>query len=441
MTTLPHKFQWLNWARASATVRACVSAAPRDTGRSRCGRCSILTRAVGFLIKATLILVFAMTGVSALCHAESPAHSSLIVEDIRCKGNALTRCSFIRGFLHLSPGDALSEEEIQSAKLRLSSLPDFVSVQIYLDKGSAKGRAIVVIEVVEADRIDNQISAGTSSRLSSRYQTVEGRVAERDLFGTQGTVNLDVEGVAPIDGPAHHGVYTRLQFAAPTLLDSNKYFLISGLTYQNTVIAYPYYAFDKTDQFDIDLSVGRRLFDYSYVTVGYLERLLSQSISQSRGAASGLFSTNSNPNNNKGWALGYGWNSEDDPYFPTQGSRLSSSFGESWASVRFRKTWSIDPGSTWSVQLGGTPGTQYRASLDENQDFSLGYQHRIGPSDHLGGINRGRWYVEPGLSYYGDIAYGKQLWEWGLKAGVRLDTKLFGLVDLYVIASTSEQRK
>jgi outer membrane protein assembly factor BamA len=391
-------------------------------------------------IRTTLILLLAMTGASVLCRAASPARAPLIVEDIRCKGNALTRCTFIRGFLYLSPGDPLSEEEIQNAKLRLSSLPDFVSVQIYLDKGSAKGRAIVVIEVVEADRIDNEISAGTSSRLSSLYETVEGRLAEHDVSGTQGTVNLDVEGIAPIGGPTHQGIYTRLQFAAPTLLDSNKYFLISGITYQNTVIDYPYGASDKTDQLDIDLSVGRRLFDYSYVTAGYLERLISRSFSQSHGT-SAVFSTNSNPNNNKGWALGYGWNSEDDPYFPTHGSRLSSSFGESWASVRFRKTWSIGPDSTWSVQLGGTPGTQYRASLEENQDFSVGYQHMIGASDHLEGINRGRWYVEPGLSYYGDIAYGKQLWEWGLKVGVRLDTKLFGLVDLYLIASTSEQGK
>jgi outer membrane protein assembly factor BamA len=393
-----------------------------------------------WLERAALILLLVLTGVYAPCRAQPPARASLVVEDIRCKGNALTRCTYIRGFLHLSPGDALSEEEIQNAKLRLSSLPDFVSVEIYLDKGSEKGRALVIIEVVEADRIDNQISAGTSSRLSSLYQTVEGRVAERDVFGTQGTVNLDVEGIAPIDGPTHHGIYTRLQFAAPTLLDSNNYFLITGMTYQNTVIDYPYQASDKTNQFDIDLSVGRRLFDYSYATLGYLERLVSRSSSRS-GGTSGVFSTNSNPNNNKGWALGYGWNSEDDPYFPTHGSRLSSSFGVSWANVRFRKTWSIDPESTWSVQLGGTPGSQYRASLDENQDFSLGYQHRIGPSDRLGGINRGGWYIEPGLSYYGDIAYGKRLWELGLKAGVRVDTKRFGLLDLYVIASSSEQGK
>jgi len=253
-------------------------------------------------------------------------------------------------------------------------------------------------------------------------------------------VNLDVEAIVPIDGPTHHGIYSRLQFVDPTLLDSNKYFLISGISYQNTLINYPYDAFDKTDQLGIDLSVGRRLFDYSYVTVGYLERLISQSVSQSRGTG-GLFSTDRDPNNNKGWSLGYGWNSEDDPYFPTRGSRLNSSFGLSWASVRFRKTWSIGPDSTWSVQLGGTPGTQYRASLNESQDFSVGYQHVISASDGLGGINRGRWYVEPGFSYYGSLAYGKQLGEWGLKGGIRLDTKVFGLVDLYVIASTSEQAK
>ncbi len=114
-------------------------------------------------------------------------------------------------------------------------------------------------------------------------------------------MNLDVEAIAPIDGPTHHGIYSRLQFVDPTLLDSDKYFLISGVTYQNTRISYPYDAFDKTDQLSIDSSVGRRLFNSSYVTVGYLERLISQSVSESRGTG-GLFSTDKDPNNNRGWS-------------------------------------------------------------------------------------------------------------------------------------------
>jgi outer membrane protein assembly factor BamA len=393
-----------------------------------------------YVYKSILVLLLAGICTPLICRAESAPRTSLTVEDVRCKGNVSTSCSFIRGFVHLAAGEPLAEDEIQNATLRLSSLPDFISVHIYLDKGTTKGMVFVVVEVVEADRVENEFSAGTESRLSSLYQTLEGRIAERGAFGTEDTVNLDVEGIIPIDGPTHHGVYARLQFVDPTLLDSSRYFLISGISYQNTVISYPYFAFDQTDQLSIDLSVGRRLFDYSYVTVGYLGRLISQSVSQSEGSG-GLFSTDKDPNNNRGWSLGFGWNSEDDPYFPTRGSSLNSSFGLSWASVRFRKTWSVSPASTWVVQLGGTPGTQYRASLNDSQDFSVAYQHGISARDGFGGINRGRWYIEPGFSYYGRLAYGSQLGEWGVKVGIRLDTKVLGLVDLYVIASTSEQVK
>jgi len=215
------------------------------------------------LRKSILIFLLTVACVPLFCHAESLERSSLIVEGVRCEGNASSKCSFIRGFLHLSPGDPLDEGEIQNAKLRLSSLPDFVSVNIHLDKGSAKGKVLVVIEVVEADRVENEFSAGTESRLSSIYQTIEGRVAERNAFGTEDTVNLDVEAIAPMDGHTHRGIYSRLQLVDPTLLESNKYFLIGGISYQNTLIDYPYDAYDKTDQLAIDLSVGRRLFAYS----------------------------------------------------------------------------------------------------------------------------------------------------------------------------------
>jgi hypothetical protein len=246
-------------------------------------------------------------------------------------------------------------------------------------------------------------------------------------------------------GLERHGVYARLQFVDPKLLDSSRYFLITGITYQNTYTVYPdnltiYPNGDsnKTDQLGIDLSIGRRIFDYSYVTVGYLHRQISQSFTQYVGG-SGAFSTNPDPNADKGFSFGYGWNSEDDPYFPTRGSRFTSNFGTSWASVRFRKTWSRSPDSAWTLQFGGTPGTEYRESLDESQDFSVAYGRAISPSDALGGIRRGRWYIEPGISYYGTSSYGRNLAEWGLKTGIRLDTKAFGMIELYVMASTGER--
>jgi len=399
------------------------------------------TRALwGWVLALALVPLFGL--------AESRDNSGLIVQDMFCRGNAVTSCQFILGYLHLAPGDRLNEDEIQDAKLRLSSLPNFVSVDIHLEKGSEKGRAIVIVEVVEADSVENELIAGTSARLSSYSQTIEGRMADRDVFGTRDTLNLDFEGIAPIGGLTRRGVYTRLQFVDPNLLDSSKYFLIAGVTYQNTLIDYPGGSFDKTDQLGIDGSVGRRLFDYSYVTVGYLYRPISQSVSTftqySKITNAYAVSTDADPNNNRGVYLGYGWDSEDDAYFPTRGSRLSSSVGlswasVSWASVRFRKTWSSSPDSAWTVQVGGTPGTQYRASLDESQDFSIAYGRKIPASDNFGGIRHGRWYVEPGASYYGTSAYGRPQIEWGLKAGIRLDTKALGMVDLYVIGSTSGQ--
>jgi hypothetical protein len=392
------------------------------------------------------VLALALMPLSGL--ADSRGNSGLIIEDMHCRGNAVTSCQLILGYLHLAPGDRLNEDEIQDAKLRLSSLPNFVSVDIHLEKGSEKGRAIVIVEVVEADSVENEFIAGTSARLHSFSQTIEGRMADRDVFGTRDTLNLDFEGIAPIGGLTRRGVYTRLQFVDPNLLDSSKYFLIAGVTYQNTLIDYPGGSFDKTDQLGIDGSVGRRLFDYSYVTLGYLYRPISQSVSTftqfSKITNAYAVSTDADPNNNRGVYLGYGWDSEDDVYFPTRGSRLSSSVGlswasVSWASVRFRKTWSSSPDSAWTVQVGGTPGTQYRGSLDESQDFSIAYGRKISASDSFGGIRHGRWYVEPGASYYGTSAYGRPQIEWGLKAGIRLDTKALGMVDLYVIGSASGQ--
>ncbi len=390
-------------------------------------------------------MALALVPLSSL--ADSRENSGLIVEDIHCRGNAVTSCQIILGYMHLAPGDRLDEDEIQDAKLRLSSLPNFVSIDIHLEKGSEKGRAIVIVEVVEADSVQNEFVAGTSARLSSYSQTIEGRMADRNVFGTRDTLNVDFEGIAPIGGLTRRGVYSRLQFVDPKLLDSSKYFLIAGVTYQNTLIDYPGGGFDKTDQLGIDGSVGRRLFDYSYATLGYIFRPISQSVSTftrySAITKAYAFSMDPDPNNNLGVYLGYGWDSEDDAYFPTHGSRLSSSFGLSsaWASVRFRKTWSSSPDSVWTVQVGGTPGTQYRASLDESQDFSIAYGRRISAAESFGGIRHGRWYVEPGASYYGSSAYGRPQIEWGLKAGIRLDTKALGLVDLYVIGSTSGQLK
>jgi hypothetical protein len=72
-----------------------------------------------------------------------------------------------------------------------------------------------------------------------------------------------------------------------------------------------------------DLTFGRRLWDFSYVTVGYQHRPLIHASSSSEkddGPFEEVDTTRSGV-----LAFGFGWNSEDDAYFPTRGSRLDVS--------------------------------------------------------------------------------------------------------------------
>src|SRR5262245_41193063 len=80
-------------------------------------------------------------------------NSPIVVEDLECRGNASTSCTFILGQVYLAEGDIVDEDEIRNAELRLLWLRNFQSVSIHLEKGSARGKARVVVEVVEASPV------------------------------------------------------------------------------------------------------------------------------------------------------------------------------------------------------------------------------------------------------------------------------------------------
>jgi len=90
----------------------------------------------------------------------------LIVQEVTCAGNAHTSCDFIREHLYLQAGQPLDEEEIRNAELRLSSLRNFKSVSIRLEKGAQRGAVTVVMEVEEASPITTESLLGASSRMN-----------------------------------------------------------------------------------------------------------------------------------------------------------------------------------------------------------------------------------------------------------------------------------
>jgi hypothetical protein len=51
----------------------------------------------------------------------------------------------------------------------------------------------------------------------------------------------------------------------------------------------------------------------------------------------------------------------------------------------------------------------------------------------LDSSRRARWYIGPGLTRYGFTASGSRLYEAGVRAGVRFETKSFGIVSFYAV--------
>ena len=56
-------------------------------------------------------------------------------------------------------------------------------MDIYLEKGSEKGRVVVVIEVAEADSFTMALVLGTSFRRDTDIQTLAARFSDHNLFG------------------------------------------------------------------------------------------------------------------------------------------------------------------------------------------------------------------------------------------------------------------
>jgi hypothetical protein len=366
----------------------------------------------------------------------------LMVEDLRCRGNAATACEFILGHVYLGRGDALDETELQNAQLRLSTLRTFESVKIYLEKGSERGKAIVVIEVVEADPIATELLMGASYRLGAFRSITAGRLLHQNLFGAGKLAELAVFAVAPLNGPSEERYSGSLRYADPHLFGSKRYFAIAGMSYVDGEVGTRYDNFSETNVFRFGATLGRRLWDFSYLTVGYAYRARNDQLN-GHWDDDGNFVIERERNRHVIDFL-YGWNSEDDLYFPSRGSSFHIGGGWDFGTVddsdefyvQFRKTWRVGDGYA-SIKLMGDPNHEYRQTFSEGQLLAAAYAHPFAPGSN---IRRGRWYVEGGISSWGYDSAGKSIKERGLKLGVRLDTESLGLIDLYLFGSWDPDR-
>lgn len=368
---------------------------------------------------------------------QDAAPSALVVEGLECRGNEATSCDFILGYLYLSPGDPVDEEEIANARLRLASQPAFRSVDIYLEKGSSRNRVRVIVEVAEADPYAREWLAGTSWRADSLSEFLTGRLTHQNLFGTGKLLDVLAVAYMPIHGRVRSEYAARVQYVDPHLLNTKRNYLIAGVSGGANESETLDHIRIEIENVGVDVTLGRRLFDFSYLSVFYRYNAYADvqiAVPRSDG---GLDRLQGSAARNV-LVASYGWNSEDDPYFPTRGSRAV--LRRTWADGidpdwdgGFRKTWTSASNTSWYVKALEQPGTEYRGSIEEQMEASLGLARPIAGLGS-GEIRRGRWYVEAGYSS-GDTLTGDHLREYGLKAGVRFDTRSFGIVDLYVLGT------
>jgi outer membrane protein assembly factor BamA len=373
-----------------------------------------------------------------LAQADEPA-AALQVQEIRCSGNANISCEFIRDHLYLKAGDRLDEEEVRNAELRLSALRNFDSVAIHLEKGAQRGQVIVVIDVSENSPIAMEWVAGGSYRMEIESVLVGGRVAHQNLFGEGKFADLTAVARVPLGGKGHSESYDlALRYADPLLFGSRRWYGIASAAWHKNDYEDQYGNFGRLETPQFDLAAGWRFADFSYLTSGISYR---PGIELSTGywLRDGTFETDNGDDLDFSFNLTYGWNSEDDLNFPTQGSTFA--FGLStnlrnvtgvWVGpIQFRKTWSwMD--AYWTLKVGGDPNPEYHLTISENQLFAMTYARPVAAGDN---VRRGRWYIEPGFGLPGFTNEGRQIYLAGLKAGYRADTRMFGIVDLYFIGT------
>ena len=367
---------------------------------------------------------------------EAPVDAPLVVQDVTCTGNLATSCDFIRDHLYLEAGQQLDEEEIRNAELRLSSLRNFKSVAVRLEKGAQRGAVIVVIEVEEASPITTEWLLGGSSRSESQRAVVAGRIAHQNLFGEGKVADLNAVAVIPLNGVADEESYdVTLRYVDPQMFGSRRYFGIASASVVRRRYEDIYGNFNFLDTTQFDLKAGFRFGDFSYLTVGLRYRP-DLEWTWGHWESGGAYRTSEPDPHHVMPNLVYGWSSEDDLHFPTHGSTLQIAAGTDYSPLQFRKTWPM-LGGWGTFKFGGEPNPEYQVAFSESQLLAFSFARPIAPGDN---IQRGRWYIEPGIGGVGYNSEGLFVYELGVKAGFRADTRMFGLIDLYVLGRVGTYR-
>ncbi len=259
--------------------------------------------------------------------------SDLKIEGIECVNNKITRCDLIKTHLYLHPGDSISEEEIENAKLRLKASGLFLDANVYLQKGSKRGQVNVVLDVQEQNPTYFNLNI-LSSKMdpgSHSDSTQEVHVGNRNLFGLGKGLSFSFKNSDQVPTSQSFS----LRYEDPNFFGSEKYF--GSLSFEQNQISRRDEGYAEGVDYSLENStleriyrveLGRRIFDFSYLKASMAFEQLSgnrYSVKKSIIGDSTQIDLYSNPFRyyNKSLTFEYGWNTQDDSFSPRSGSQFA----------------------------------------------------------------------------------------------------------------------
>jgi outer membrane protein assembly factor BamA len=328
-----------------------------------------------FLTKIIIILylVFAILSQSAIARENETSDTDnqetvskavspiLIIDDITCIGNETTQCSFINKKYYQKIGDVLDPDEVIDAKLRLGTLIQFKYVNVFLKKGHQRGHVVVVFDIKEASNLQYDIGyqyqyikynenfdycygeaipknekeriklcdrneynvAEIQNNLFAKVTNFNFLGSGKELSFALSTYKYDKNSdhiQQPLIAPSYEYTWSTryvkdirtvaVQYYDPHLLNSPYYYFNAKIDAFQGKVSSSYSdsnILDKENnrmstQYANWLSVGRRFGRHSFISLG-ISGDLENKINQS-------------------YFFTYGYNSENDVLFPTQGDKF-----------------------------------------------------------------------------------------------------------------------
>lgn len=175
------------------------------------------------------------------------------IEKINIIGNNITRDKVIRRELKIRENDIYNEDAIRMSRIKLMQLGYFESVDFSTPRGSSDDTLILNIEVKEKPTGSLNVGAGFSTVDKFIFSA---SVSKQNFFGYgwSGTIAAELSSRRQL---------FYLQMTDPYFLDSE---WMLGLSAYRMV--YRYQDFDR-ESIGGGGSLGRRIFDYSSVSLGY----------------------------------------------------------------------------------------------------------------------------------------------------------------------------